>query len=450
MSELPTYTDTRETIRLIEASITQQVRYPNSNVADINLVHFGNRKHAGHSKKVTSVRGRRYNLDITQNPFFLDYIAFGNRSASVTTGDIDPNRVEKRAGHLLGVTFNTWAIAPSYDMACSANERLAIINKVLAKAKGPNFASATQVGEALETIKAIIRGITAVRASKVAVARSLLDYKRLSVLKRVKKALKKTMTLSANVHLGIVFGYAPCAAAVDDLTKLLAKQLEAAYGVQSVYSGAEIANSSVESEETYYAQYDTFIWRYRKVVVDLRKVSATLRIRTHPERELSAWGGTWFDGFLAAWELTPYSFLVDWAVDIQSWLGAMRPSVHELLSLSTTFKSNQQIVYSLIHVIKQFEPGQGAFCELGGDLENNHWSRRDVVRRCVHDLTGPSTFPMLNPKMLKLGQWMILASLLALKISSQGVGISNRDMRHDFDVEGASRRAGGQIWRSIF
>lgn len=434
MPNLPKYTDTRTTDRRRSPSGTQRVTYLTAPWLDSYHVHYGIRKKAGFNKTVTSVRGRKVDLDIVQNPFFLHHATCTNHHHSWTTGELDPNRIEVRDGELLGLVFDLAAEPPYIDIAAADLSRLGVINKVLAKAKGPEFASVTQLGEARETLRSIRNGLIAIAGAKVALPKKWKGFKRKSMLKRVKAAFKKTTSIGANLHLGFVFGYAPCAAAVSDLQSLLSKQIEVVYGAMSVYSGATIADSDTTESYNYVPNDSaTFGINYDMRTVDVRKVSASLRIKTHPESQKTDWGNDWYDVILASWELTRYSFLLDWLLDVSNWLGAMRPTTHELLSLSTTGVSNQTYDLTATRIWKRWEPNQYATCESSLPEGYGLRMRNDVVRRVVHELEATS-IPVLNPSMLKLGQWMILCSLLATRIGSHGIGMRKPELTHVFDL----------------
>lgn len=190
-------------------------------------------------------------------------------------------------------------------------------------------------------------------------------------------------------------------------------------GTCSISTGVVYEDSTTDGYVSPNPTAGNLLLRVRKRTTIKRRMSATAVINVATEGTYEEWGLTWYDAIMTSWELTTMSFLVDWALHVGDWLGAMRPTSHKVLSVSTTWVSNEAWEYRLEGCTYRWSPYQG----FPGTVVNNgdkpdHVRGRDVVTRVIH-APNPTAFPVFDVRALSFGQECILASLAALRVSSK-------------------------------
>lgn len=111
------------------------------------------------------------------------------------------------------------------------------------------------------------------------------------------------------------------------------------------------------------------------------------------------------------WELTPLSFVVDWFVDVKTWLHALQPPVDvKVLGWSTSYRRDLHFVTSPTGKPDNWSTSRWVKPPTG-DLPTDTGSVSSLVRRVGIGNPG-SIAPVIRPKIaLDVQKWMDLASL---------------------------------------
>jgi hypothetical protein len=121
-------------------------------------------------------------------------------------------------------------------------------------------------------------------------------------------------------------------------------------------------------------------------------------------------------GLPLVWELTPLSFVVDWFVDIKSWLQALcRPIGIKVLGDSVSVKTSRTFVrkplqWDCATYREQYYPR----AQFRGMPGQDVYSLQKLTRRVNNGQPGLSQVLTLNPKSLTSGKWI---DILAIAIS---------------------------------
>lgn len=140
----------------------------------------------------------------------------------------------------------------------------------------------------------------------------------------------------ADSYAEVRWGLLPLITDINNLKEALSK------GVKTNISGLlresggsyrEIDNTSFDTSEL----YGSFRCNMRTTIKSEAKTTATVYFNRYWSH--GAWGGDIVDLIPTLYELTPYSFVLDWIVDIGSWLKAMRPAPElKYLGCSVSYK----------------------------------------------------------------------------------------------------------------
>lgn len=105
------------------------------------------------------------------------------------------------------------------------------------------------------------------------------------------------------------------------------------------------------------------------------------------------------DPLVTAWELVPYSFVVDWFVDVGGWASTLIPSATGDLDTYVSYKLDVTYTSALSAVVK---PGRGS-----GEW---NYGTRKVEEKSYNRLPGGGDFPDLRPNL----SWAKMIDLAAL------------------------------------
>lgn len=228
----------------------------------------------------------------------------------------------------------TWSIPAIPD-----NQIINLVNRLAAKVRGHQFNAAVNIGEASETVRMVTRTARTLGASfsmlKKGNARAALRYLGVDANRTRIQAVKQDLRYGAgNAWLGLVYGWAPLVSEVGNAAEALASQLRPR--VVRFRDRTAVSGTVSSSAPTLISASG----KARRSLNVIWKIQEDEQFTT-----LEEFG--FMDPELVAWELMPYSFVVDWFVPIGSFLQA-RSSLNqlrgtaissELLSGSATIKS---------------------------------------------------------------------------------------------------------------
>lgn len=117
------------------------------------------------------------------------------------------------------------------------------------------------------------------------------------------------------------------------------------------------------------------------------------------------------------WELTPLSFVVDWFVDVKTWLGSIIPPLDaKVLGWSTSYKRTVDLTTSPVGEPNYGNPASWK-TKPEGNLPTDTVSVRSLTRR-VFTSQSPWEFPRVRPEIaLDAQKWVDLASLALQRAS---------------------------------
>lgn len=221
---------------------------------------------------------------------------------------------------------------PEWD----ANDEYKLVNGVMSQFRQHDFNAAVNLGELKESIRMIAttarslaRSFAALKKGNVKVALDAIGVKpRTSVIRDVQHDLRDS---AASAWLGLTYGWSPLLGAVDDAAKAAAVHLQPRRvrvssrrrhkleGVGSFYPGL-LPDSKYRVERSV-----NLIWKIEEV---------------ESFSTLEEFG--FVSPSLVAWELMPFSFVVDWFLPIGSFLEARS----NLSSLKGTYVRTERTVQS--------------------------------------------------------------------------------------------------------
>lgn len=161
------------------------------------------------------------------------------------------------------------------------------------------------------------------------VKRAIISYDaRMKTIQSVKDVKRKT-DQAASAWLQFRYAITPLALQIEDAIELLSekkRKLETITG----YVKKTVSEVSSQSDYTYYNRK----WRvFRKKTIQYRGAAKLYPSALKPEFD---WGFTPFDAIIAYWNVMKLSFVVDWFVNVGSFLGAYRPGGAEIAHQSNT------------------------------------------------------------------------------------------------------------------
>ncbi len=195
----------------------------------------------------------------------------------------------------------------------------------------------------------------------------------------------------SNDHLLWVYGISPLLGDIDGMAKQLAEGFK---------DGEFIVVKSHQSRVVSSSQYGYVpsSIMYRREQLDIRTtitVSAVLKYKlSNPAlQNLSQLGLT--NPATVAWELTPWSFVIDWLIPIGNWLDSLDTwAMLEPVSYHETTFIKQEVLCSAVH---NGTVGSGAnLCRTTGDF--TYWRKENVsVTRTRKSLPSPPPPRIKNP-----------------------------------------------------
>jgi hypothetical protein len=216
------------------------------------------------------------------------------------------------------------------------------------------------------------------------------------------RAKKKTARDLASLWLEYRYGVMPNVYAIQDAIKSFEKR----YAVGTIHKGKSSVTTSLNNATTGSLVLDanrtinySDIWTGTRTY----RGSAYVRITSSAKR-------VQFDPIITAWELTKFSFLIDWAVDVSSWLKAWSPfSGVEVLGSMVSIKDNYTWRHS--YTIDYHLAQSGLFT-------NTDATQRDVktYSRVRH---GAGILPSFNLR-LNLKRFTDLAALIVVGTRAAG------------------------------
>lgn len=284
-----------------------------------------------------------------------------------------------------------------------SNFQIALVNKLAAKVSGSDFNMAVFLGEGKQSLKMITdsatriaKAIYYVRRGKVRKAVSILEAKSL-FKKRLPKnfySLHKGRKDTANTWLELQYGWLPLLSDMKGAAEKLAQHM-------SVPAAQRVKTSkqSILTQDKLMVPASARWGNYRNEFT--RTIRATITEAQSPV----ALSGI-LDPELVAWELMPFSFVVDWALPIGSYLEARANSSHITGSFVTTD--------FLYQGASSFSGGNGPFMGLFREVTGSS-SDSTLHVELKRTITASLPVPMPNVKPLaKVASWQHCVSALAL------------------------------------
>lgn len=217
----------------------------------------------------------------------------------------------------------------------------AAVIKALSKAKSPEFDVLTFIGEWRETmelvkkqgnrVRSLVNG-TALRAFKREVARA----------RRGKRAYNPARAYKdfGSLWLEARFGWRPAISSIESALKALSKNRN--LGLTSS-SGRVVTDFSGDNLPDHLESYP----HAEYVTQHERTGSCTIRAKVYHRSNMSNWG---FNPVVTAYELTRFSFVLDYFVNAGKWLTAVTPRVgYNQLGISVSVKIVTHDLYTSKH-----------------------------------------------------------------------------------------------------
>lgn len=230
-------------------------------------------------------------------------------SAVLTPGN--PSAVSQHHGSYVSVYHGSFL--PVYTPSSSDIDHVVI--KALAAAKAPDFDLLTFAAEFGQTVELLQHSYSRFfRLSEKIAYRAFKRERRLSRRQRRDYSSSQALEDFFNLWLEARYGWRPLLYDIQDILKALRHKSSSAIQRRSARHVVPI-----EVSDTTSGSVDNAVtWQVEKEQVG----ECSLRAVVFHKSDMSPIG---INPLITAWEVTKYSFVVDWFIDIGSWLQAISP-----------------------------------------------------------------------------------------------------------------------------
>jgi hypothetical protein len=231
-------------------------------------------------------------------------------------------------GNLQG--YNYWSIQgiPQFSDVFSNNKSIALQQKLLSKVRGHDFNMAVAVAEGSETVKMIVAAIGSVSGCIRDLKKGNFESaaRRFGITKHTSKMSTKDI---AGRWLELQYGWLPLLSDVYEASRafeVLTKSPRKSRVIVSTSKEVEFDGSQSPSLYTGLGQAKAS----RRIIFEMTEKMGTAR-----QLGLS-------DPLTVAWEIIPYSFVIDWFLPVGSYL----QNLNQIPSLKGTFITTDVLTYT--------------------------------------------------------------------------------------------------------
>lgn len=211
----------------------------------------------------------------------------------------------------------------------------------------------------------------------------------------------KLAVLGADTWLLYRYGIMPCIIDAMTVLKSLNQMVDKTFDLRRVRDGAA---SNVEDLTQVQRTLGSF--NYGTIVTRTKRIKSTTilyyrwNLFSKNQSWLDAHGIAWRNVLPAVWERIPFSFVVDWLVDVQDWIQALMPNPY-LTYVGGCVSQKWEQSYSVSMLQPTFAPGSNIVKHTPDEFipSTYKWKNTQLVRR-----TNPTVplLPGLHPKVLNL------------------------------------------------
>lgn len=275
--------------------------------------------------------------------------------------------------HLHAVAFS-FPITPSFDVDPLKSRALTRWYKKAAAAQR-KFSTPVFLGELLETVRMLKKPLAGLR-------NGIDDYRNAVMKRRSRKmSFSQFRRMASETWLEYSFGWVPLLADLEDLRTATNEAYgKARLGHEYIYArDSDTFENSVTPQSFSYG-YAQAKWNLRKTGDAICVVRGVVGLDEEVwPKTLQIYGLTLRDFIDAAWELTPWSFLIDYFVDVQGILNAYSfPKGTVKWMNRTTIQKRKHLYTDMVQQIPSTLP---AYFETLGFTPCEGKSERRVVNR---------------------------------------------------------------------
>lgn len=213
------------------------------------------------------------------------------------------------SGHI--IYPSSYPSLPSSSAAADNDARMKFYKR--AKQAQTAFNGLTFLGELGETLRMI-------KSPGKALRKGLDDYVK-HVKKRVRRAKRSNLNrIVSETWLEHIFGWQPLISDIKDAGSALNRRLDRFASSYTIVSGSGVDetasfDATLNTNEDVWLQYVTR--RLHRTICSVRYKAEFRSVNENPVRaDMNLFGASWGDIIPTAWELIPYSFLVDYFTNI--------------------------------------------------------------------------------------------------------------------------------------
>lgn len=286
------------------------------------------------SKTITDELTPGYHLKLAQGKFLpinpLTIETVEQDVTSVSAGTVTNGKTGTAYRWWTGQWYTLISAPYPPSFTPSSSDIDAVVIKALAKVKEPDWDVLTFLGELPQTVKLLVKTWKRLATISRRVARKAFKREmRRSRRKKLPYDSKRALNDFTSLWLEARYGWRPLVYDIESMVKALNHKRSS--GIQR--RGAMLIGdcNSSPTPITYNSNSVAYI------VTKVRTGTVTYRAKVYHQSDMGPVG---FNPVITAWELTRFSFVVDWFVNIGSWLTAITPRVgYNQLGISVSWKA---------------------------------------------------------------------------------------------------------------